>query len=478
MDERPNIIFIVLDTLRADMLSIYGGRVRLSNIERWAREGVFYEHAVAPGTYTVPTHVSLFLNKRVRKIKTLTKDPLKYSDENTDPFLKKSVYINENELTLAKHLSILGYSTALFSNNPFLSRSTGLGAGFEHVENLWFRDKIDKNRPSVKFALKIVENEKAKKGFINLAYFISKFIPKEKIDDIYLNLRVKLNKHFAKEYGFYELDKGISKTIKGIENYSEKSNNRPKFLFVNLMEAHEGYPTNLIVKDYVEQDKWLYLSNIIDHNDGSIEIIKKAYEARIKYMDYKLGKLVEMLKKKGLLENAVIVIASDHGQAFMEHGIMYHNMFPYEEVSKVPLITLRFENGKILRYNEKVENSVSLMQLHNSILEIAYGRSDFINGSLRQDSFVFSDHVGITEVWDKYLLEKLKNKSSYASKIYKTKRYHNIPATAIYYKNYKLIHFFGNGPKDMLFNLSEGEEDNIIDKERGLAHLMLSKSNV
>ena len=73
MDKRPNIIFIVLDTLRADMLSAYGGRVRLSNIDRWAREGVFYEHAIAPGTYTVPTHVSLFLNKRVREIKRLQK---------------------------------------------------------------------------------------------------------------------------------------------------------------------------------------------------------------------------------------------------------------------------------------------------------------------------------------------------------------------------------------------------------------------
>ena len=477
MDERPNIIFILLDTLRADMLSIYGGNVRLSNIERWAREGVFYEHAVAPGTYTVPTHVSLFLNKRVREIKTLTKDPLKYSDENTDPFLKRSVYIKENELTLAKHLSILGYSTALFSNNPFLSRSTGLGTGFEHVENLWFRDKIDKNRPSVKFALKIVENKVAKRGFVNLAYLISKLIPKEKIDDIYLSLRVKLNKYFAKEYGFYELDKGISKTIKCVENYTEKSDNRPKFIFVNLMEAHEGYPINLIVNDYVEQDKWLYLSNIIDHSDGSIEIIKKAYEERLKYMDSKLGKFVDVLKKKGLLENAVIVFASDHGQAFMEHGIMYHNMFPYEEVSKVPLITLRFENGKILRYRERVEKSVSLTRLHDSILEIAYRKSDFIDGSLRQDPFVFSDHVGITEVWDKYLLEKLKNRSSYASMVYKTKKYHNIPATAIYYKNYKLIHFFGNGPKDMLFDLSEGEENNIIEKERGLAHLMLRRSN-
>lgn len=474
MDGRPNIVFIMLDTLRADMLRMYGGEIRLSNIERWAREGVNYSNAVAPGTYTVPTHVSLFLNKRVREIKELTKDPMKYSEKNTDPFLKKSVYIKEGELTLAKHLSMLGYNTALFSNNPFLSASTGLGVGFKHIENLWFRDKIDKNRPSIKLTLKIVESRRAKKSLINLAYLISKAISEKKLDQIYLNLRVKLNKHFAKEYGFYELDKGITKTIGSVRKYLKENEKekRPKFLFINLMEAHEGYPTNLIVKDYIEQDKWLYLSNIIDPRDGSLEIIKKAYEARVRYMDFKLGELIKMLKNEGMLDNTLLIFASDHGQAFMEHGIMYHNMFPYQEVSRVPLIAVKFENGKPVRQGENVENVVSLMRLHDSIMEVAYGNNDLIDGSLRRDNVVFSEHVGITEVWDKCLLEKLKSRSEYANRIYKTKRFHNVQATAIYYKRYKLIHFFSDGFKDRLFELPN-EEDNIIDKNRSIAHEML-----
>ncbi|MGC9099281.1 MAG: sulfatase-like hydrolase/transferase [Candidatus Micrarchaeia archaeon] len=468
MKERPNIIFLMLDTLRADMLSVYGGPTRLKNLEAWARKGVVYEHAVAPGTYTVPTHVSLFLNKRVRKIKMLTRDPMKFSDENTDPFLKKSVYIKRGELTLARHLSMLGYKTYLFSNNPFLSRSTGLGEGFDYVENLWFRDKIDKNRLSVKAVLTVVENSHTKRSLVELSSLLSHLFPKDTVDDLYLKLRIKLNQHFAKEYGFYELDKGISKTIESVER--NVASDGQSFVFVNLMEAHEGYPTNLIVKDYVEQDKWLYLSSILDASDGSIEIIKKAYEARIRYMDAKLGEFIERMRKRGLLDNTLLIFASDHGQGFMEHGIMYHNMFPYDEVSRVPLIAAKFEDGKIVRHGERIEEPVSLTDLHSSLLDIAYGREDFLDGSLRKKA-VFSDHVGITEVWDKCLLEKLRKRSNNAKRIYATKLYHNKKATAIYHKGYKLIHFFGKG-KDELYKIGE-ENENIIDSNRGIAHEML-----
>ncbi len=469
--QRPNIAFIMLDTLRADMLRLYGGGIKLKNIESWARNGILYEHAIAPGTYTVPTHVSLFLGKRVRKIKNLTKDPMKFSEQNTDPFLKKSKYIKEGELTLAKHLSMLGYQTALFSNNPFLSKSTGLGEGFEHIENLWFRDKIDKNRTSIKLTLKIVESKRAKRHLINLAHMISNFIPEGKLDELYLNLRTRLNKHFAKEYGFYELDKGVSKTIESVSRYSSNIGKEPYFMFINLMEAHEGYPTNMIVDSYVEQDKWLYMSNILDAEDGSLEIIKKAYEKRISYMDKKLGELVYKMKKLGLLDNTILFVASDHGQAFMEHGIMYHNMFPYEEVSHVPLIALRFENGRMVRYRKKVEENFSLTNLHDQIISIAYGNNH--SHENEEERFYFSEHVGITEVWDKCLLEKLKDRSKYANIIYRTKRYHNTQATAVYYKNYKLIHFFKEGMQDMLFDLSEGERDNIIREKRDIAHKML-----
>ncbi|MGC8710160.1 MAG: sulfatase-like hydrolase/transferase [Candidatus Micrarchaeia archaeon] len=479
MQERPNIVFILTDTLRADFLDVYNGRVKTKVIREIAKKSTIYKNAIAPGTYTVPSHVSLFLNKRVRSIKSLTKDPMKYSDKNTDPFLKKSVYINKNELTLARHLGMLGYDTALFSNNPFLSQSTGLGEGFSHIENLWFKDKIDKNRRSVKLVLELIENEKIKRSLVQLTYLISRVLPQRRLDKLYLDMRIRLNKHFSEEYGFYDLDKGISKTTESIKKYVRGDDSkRPKFIFVNYMEPHEGYPTNLVKEGYVEQDKWLYLSGLAGSNAREgLDAIKGAYSKRIEYMDKKLGSFIDMLKREGVLDNAIIIIASDHGQAFMEHGVMYHNMFPYNEIANVPLITSRFVSGKQIDISEIVENPVSTRALHESILNVAYGKNDVIDGTLRRDNFIFSDHIGITEVWDKCLLEKLKYRSESVKKIYNVKKYHNTQATAVYYKDYKLIHYFGRGIKDQLFDLSEsGEEEDVTDSNRSIAYEMLNAS--
>ena len=53
------------------------------------------------------------------------------------------------------------------------------------------------------------------------------------------------------------------------------------------------------------------------------------------------------MRSKGILDHATVVITSDHGQFFGEHGLLYHSLKPYEEVVKVPLIATNFENGKI-----------------------------------------------------------------------------------------------------------------------------------
>ncbi len=472
MVERPNIIFIVVDTVRADMLDVYGGAIKTKTLSAIAKNGAVYENAIAPGTYTVPSHTSIFLNKRVMSIPSMRRDMMKHSDEATDPFLVKSRYISENELTLAGKMSYLGYNTALFSNNPFLSKTTGLANGFGYVDNIWFRQKIDKNRRSVKLVLKLIESDKTRKRLIRLAYAISKFLPEKKLDELYLKLRVKLNIHFSNEYGYYELDKGAGITNKRISRYMAHSSNKSNFMLINYMEAHEGYPTNLVADGYTEQDKWLYMSGLADRS--SMSVIKKAYSKRVSYLDGKLSGLLSALKKSGVLDNAVLIIAGDHGQAFMEHGVMYHNIFPYSEVVRVPLITAKFENGKQVSTKERVGNTVSLSALHNSILDIGYGKSDIIDGNLRSGSYVFSDHVGITEVWDKYLLDMFKGRSKYARTILNTKRFNNSFATAVYNNGLKLIHFHNGAMKDMMFNVSDtAEQENIIDQHRREAHTML-----
>ncbi len=440
MDERPNVIMVMLDTVRSDCLGVYGGGIRANAINRIASKATIYDNAIAPGTYTVPSHVSFFLGQRVRDVKQLFKDPMANSDQNTDPFLEKTKYIKPGSMTLARKMSYLGYDTALFSNNPFVSQPTGIAEGFGHVHNLWYEDNIKENSGMVKLLLKMIENDKARKSAIKLASIVSRGMTSGILDKMYLDLRVTLNKHFAKQYGFYKLDRGALRTNESIKGYLSNNESQNKFMFINYMEAHEGYPTNLVSNDYVEQDKWLYLSQIED--PSGVEPIKRAYSKRVQYLDKQIGKLMEILKSQGALDNSVVVFAGDHGQAFMEHGQLYHNMFPYEQMTNVPLITARYLNGKQVNTKERIHNFVSLTALHNSILDIGYGKNEVIDGSLKRDNFVFSDHVGITEVWDTYLLKLFSKRSKSIDKIYRAKLHHNTFATAIYYKNHKLIHYF------------------------------------
>ena len=474
---RPNVVMLVLDTVSSSHLSLYGGRLKLKNIDRIARKSILYKNAISPGTYTVPSHVSLFLGSRVTNIASLKKDPMKNFDENVDPFLKKSKYIDGGKVTLARHLSYIGYNTALFSNNPFVTSSTGIAEGFSYIDNIFIERKIRKNKNSVKIALGIVGSDITRKNLIKLSYHISRFIPQRNMDDVYIKFRKKLNAYFSREYGFQELDKGANLTNERIGEYLGHVKKEDNFIFVNYMEGHEGYPTELVKKEYIEQDKWLYMSNLIEEDETST--IKEAYGKRIQYLDGKIGELVAIMKEKGILDNAILIILSDHGQGFMEHNIMYHNMFPYEELVKVPLVIGRFMDGKQVGIGEVVEESVSLTALNELIMNVGYGKMDAMNTPVRKDKFVFSDHVGITEVWDTQLLKLLRKRSTYVDKIYKTKIFHNTQASAIYNGNYKMIHYYSKKIQDELYDISMDptESENIIGENRTVALGMLKANS-
>ena len=469
INERPNVIFIMLDTLSTDHLKMYGGRIKMGNLERIGGDGVIYKNAIAPGTYTLPSHASLFTNKRVRRIRSLVKDPIKNHERGTDPLQLKNKYIGDNEMTLAKQMSYLGYKTSLLSNNPFITSSTGLGTGFSFIKNIFIEKRVEAHKAS----LGLIGNDMARKNLTRLAYYISRFIPEKSLDKLYVELRHRLNKRFNEESEYYSLDQGAELTNSTADDYLSKTGSRGHFMFLNYMEAHESYPTNMLTDKFVSQDRWMYVSRILGEED--VQILRKAYEKRLGYLDKKIGNLMAILKNRGILENAVVVMTSDHGQAFMEHGQLFHALFPYNEISKVPLVVGRYKDSKQVRVGEVEESNVSLSALNGAISEIGYGKIDSINGTLRKDRFVFSDHIGQADVWDIGLLRLLKGRSKNAEKIYKAKLKYNSFASAVYYNNYKLIHYSNKRIPNELYDMENDpkESENIIEGNRSLARQML-----
>ncbi len=116
----PNVLFIVLDTVRADRLSLYGyDRPTTPALERWARQGILFSEARATAPWTLASHASLFTGRWPRELGVKWLTPL----GTTVP-------------TLAEYFGSRGYATAGFvANLIYCSYDTGLDRGFTHYED-------------------------------------------------------------------------------------------------------------------------------------------------------------------------------------------------------------------------------------------------------------------------------------------------------------------------------------------------------
>ena len=466
-----NVIILLLDTVRAS--DVYGNG-SLKTLGGIARNGTAYTHAIAPGTWTAPTHASLFTNRKVSEIRQVSRNFLKNGTYKIDPWMVKTKFLGADAETVAQKLSAYGYESTLISNNPFVTSFTNLATGFNSVHDIWKESNVKYNKSLADRLGFIINNGAgARAAMMNASYYLTRFLPKSAMDPLYLHLRQKLNEGVSKAEGTNMLDRGARSTNKLLNDYlTYKYNYKPQFIFINYMEAHENYPVG---RKSVIQDKWLYLSGIEQMDGYAMGALHNGYLKRLEYLDKEVGNAIGILKRRGLLDDATIMITSDHGQSFGEHGMLYHSLPPYDAISRVPLLAANFKDGKMIKMKDTVETPVSVSALHRSTLDLASGRFDFLDGNIKKSRYVVSEHMGISEGWDEKILRMLAPRSRSAAKILKAKRAHNIKVTAIYRDKMKLMHYFGR-KKDELYDLERdpSESTNIIDNNRGTAMAMAS----
>ncbi len=461
-----NIIFLLTDTIRASALAEPG----LSNINGLGRKGTVYANAVAPGTWSPPSHASLFTDRPVSSIRGVSKDFFAGGTKSIDPWMVKTCFLDNGTETLASRMSGLGYQTSLFSNNPFLTSFTNLGIGFDHIEDLWLDSNLKYNRGLVEKLSPIINGGAAvRERMFKVSYLMTRVLPPRLLDWIYLYLRQKLNEGVCNADGTYRFDRGAKDTEKAVKSYLDyRYDYRPQFMFINYMEAHENYP---IRRDRgIIQDKWLYLSGLEEMSRDVLRELYSGYMKRVRYLDRMVGRTLDLMRSKGILDHATVVVASDHGQFFGEHGLLYHSLKPYEGLAKVPLIATNFDNGKASGGHEVVGDTVSLNAINSALVGLAEGRYDRLNGNINRGRYVVSEHTGISEGWDEEFLRMLRPRSKSADAIYRAKSRLNQKATAVYRGRMKLLHNFGRG-RDELYDVSADPEEahNIIGSHRGIA---------
>ncbi len=296
-----NVVLIVWDTVRAYNLSLYGYyRNTTPNLTRWARSGAVYDRAIAPAPWTYPSHTSFFTGKWPFQLNSQWKFKL-----------------DAGIPTLAEHLAGKGYQTAGFAaNTNCCSYEGGLNRGFAHYEDyaLTPRSLITRTFPGKWLLEKVV----GLWDFYDRKWISLQSRGAREIDDMFLGwLR-------------------------------QRRPDRPFFAFLNYFDAHEpfvppeGYVGRFGIKPQSPRD-FEYLFNYVGETNKQtrdLYMARDRYEDCIAYLDQQLDRLLGDLQGQGLLDNTVVIITSDHGEGFSEHGLIGHSFSTYLEEVGVPLVIL------------------------------------------------------------------------------------------------------------------------------------------
>lgn len=367
MPQQPNVLFIVLDTLRRDRLSTYGHRRETSPaLTRFAQNATQFNRAVAPAQWTIPAHASMFTGLYA----------------GAHGLTEASYALSGSHPTLAEILQADGYRTVGFCNNPLVGLlDTGLTRGFDNFYNYAGASPerpIDVQRGPVRRALS--------RGFRRFAHRVqNQFAQSDWLFRVSLNpLLVPLWTRYVNYKGHTEHSLDDARALMNAHHAGGAS--QPLFTFVNLMGAHLPYrpPQDYVnrVAPSLAKDKTAYA--FVRHfnataarwaappdtpfTDWQQRALLDFYDAEVTYQDELLGRFLSSLEASGTLDNTMVIIAADHGEAHGDHGFMGHSFVVYQELVHVPLLIRwpeRFPAGK------QVNTNVSTRRVFHTVLDAA-----------------------------------------------------------------------------------------------------------
>ncbi len=298
-----NVVLIVWDTVRAQNLSAYGySRNTTPNLARWSRQGVRYDLALAPAPWTYPSHSCFFTGQWPFKLNS----QWKFTLDSPAP-------------TMAEYLAGRGYQTAGFSaNTNCCNYETGLARGIAHFEDFPLTPRS----------------------------LFGRTIPGRWI---LMNLLYRGHFHDIKWIGLQS--RGAHGTNDAFLDWLRRRRpDRPFFAFLNFFDAHAPYiaPPGLAgrfgIRPRPPRDYDFLLGHMGMANNPTmvrdIQLARDCYDNCIAFLDIELGRLLDDLRGQGLLDNTVVIITSDHGESFGDHGHFGHSSSVFLDAVGVPLVIL------------------------------------------------------------------------------------------------------------------------------------------
>jgi arylsulfatase A-like enzyme len=301
----PNVLVIVVDTLRADHVSAYGyPRLTTPNLDRLASQGVLFANAIAPCSWSLPSHVSLVTGRYQFEHGVESVQPEPWMGWGNSSF--------RGYPTLGEALEKSGYRTSAFSaNRVYFTSNLGFGRAFLHFED-YFHSAAD--------------------AFVRTLYgreFARRYLSRS---DKSLVHRTLLRLGFTSlvdrdtEGWVRGSPSGVRKRAAVVNaellHWIDRDRQRPFFAFLNYMDVHHpygapvGYP----------QSPWNHGTAIDNYDEG------------LRYADDSIGHLLVELEQRGLAQKTLVIVTSDHGESLGQHELTYHASALYWELIHVPLI--------------------------------------------------------------------------------------------------------------------------------------------
>lgn len=336
---RPNLVLITLDTVRADHLSAYGyGRATTPNLDRAARQGVLFENAIATSSWTFPSHASMFTGLL----------PHQHGANYSSPLATGC-------LTLAQALESEGYDTAAFvANTLWFMPARGMDRGFDVYDDNSF----------------------------SLLHNFRKTLGGRGFQEVYSHLR-----------GAGDFDRKDARQLNHeIFDWLGHRSKSPFLMFVNYYDAHDPYvaprpydkffgPTSASLSRRGRSVLHAQQASQRLSAEDTASLIG-AYDNCLAFLDRQVGELLTFLANSPDGSNTIVVITSDHGEAFGEHGCYGHGRCGLNrELLHVPLIVF----GPGIPAGERVSSVVSLLGIFSTIRHFASGYGGLPRGtSLRR----------------------------------------------------------------------------------------------
>ena len=343
----PNVLLIVMDTVRADHLSLYGyHRATTPKLEQLAKRGIRFDKVRATAPWTLPSHASMFTGRWPHELGVEWMTPLRGKFP-----------------TLAEYLGSHGYSTAGFAaNTVFCSYDTGIDRGFTHYEDYELGPLA-----ALRTALVV---DLAFKAVFRLALNYGRSFdagPLRPLQEVLLGwvlARYRISGHAI--------------NLKFVDWLARRREpRRPFFAFLNYFDVHSPYVPPTIagqrfglrpqsVADAKVLDGWsdLKKSNLPLYFRT---LAQDAYDNCLSYLDEQLGELFEELQRRGELDRTLVIVTSDHGEGLGEHDLFDHGESLYRTEISVPLLIVAPLRS---RFQGVVSETVSLRNLPATIVEL------------------------------------------------------------------------------------------------------------